>query len=369
MQGEGSIDKKDEKVPQGASPEASSANPSTDQGGNAVPSGGAGTGGEGERKPLAGPLAQPDAPGDVLDSKEDPRRSDNPLRNLGDAQKKWEQKLAVVQDGEEVPDGGDEEGPGVEGGTEFEFATGKEERDGQQALAAATDEQITEQRLHAREEDEGHADAECQDGADLVDDDRDVSMRDDDSDVQASRGVQQVSGPGKSGIGQVDNEQMVHVDAEEAMLEKEDGVGLDSIQESLAYVEVDFDAENDELTEIRSGIERLLNGEVSIRSARDEENSAHDDAARGRELWQRCAAATAGLTGELVEQLRLVLEPTQASRLSGDYKTGKRLNMKKVIGYIASNFRQDKIWLRRTSPDKRQYQVVLAIDETKSMRV
>ena len=48
---------------------------------------------------------------------------------------------------------------------------------------------------------------------------------------------------------------------------------------------------------------------------------------------------------------------------------GKRLNMKKVISYVASNFRQDKIWQRRTKPDARKYQVVLAIDETRSMRV
>lgn len=28
-----------------------------------------------------------------------------------------------------------------------------------------------------------------------------------------------------------------------------------------------------------------------------------------------------------------------------------------VIGYIASHFRKDKIWMRRTRPDKRKYQV------------
>ncbi len=46
----------------------------------------------------------------------------------------------------------------------------------------------------------------------------------------------------------------------------------------------------------------------------------------------------------------------QASRLAGDYRSGKRLNMKRVIQYIASRFRKDKIWMRRTRPDKRQYQ-------------
>ena len=51
----------------------------------------------------------------------------------------------------------------------------------------------------------------------------------------------------------------------------------------------------------------------------------------------------------------------------GDYRTGKRLNMRKVIAYIASQFRKDKIWLRRTEPSKREYQVALCVDDSSSM--
>ena len=53
-------------------------------------------------------------------------------------------------------------------------------------------------------------------------------------------------------------------------------------------------------------------------------------------------------------------------RLHGN-TTGKRINMKKVIAYIASHFRKDKIWMRRSRPDKRRYQVVLAVDDSRSM--
>lgn len=67
--------------------------------------------------------------------------------------------------------------------------------------------------------------------------------------------------------------------------------------------------------------------------------------------------ATTGLAGELTEGLRQLLEPTRARRLAGDYRSGKRLAMRKVIAFIASNFRRDKIWMRRTRPDQRQYQV------------
>ncbi len=42
--------------------------------------------------------------------------------------------------------------------------------------------------------------------------------------------------------------------------------------------------------------------------------------------------------------------------------------MKKVIPYIASQFRKDKIWLRRTKPSKRQYQIMIAIDDSESMQ-
>ncbi|KAF5842824.1 hypothetical protein DUNSADRAFT_4708 [Dunaliella salina] len=87
----------------------------------------------------------------------------------------------------------------------------------------------------------------------------------------------------------------------------------------------------------------------------------------GSEVWARCEALTAGLAGELAEQLRLILEPTQASKLAGDYRTGKRISMRKVIAYIASHFRKDKIWLRRSRPDKRRYQVLLAVDDSRSM--
>ena len=42
--------------------------------------------------------------------------------------------------------------------------------------------------------------------------------------------------------------------------------------------------------------------------------------------------------------------------------------MKKVISFIASHYRNDKIWLRRTLPSKRDYKILVAIDDTLSMR-
>lgn len=38
-----------------------------------------------------------------------------------------------------------------------------------------------------------------------------------------------------------------------------------------------------------------------------------------------------------------------------------------VIPYIASDYSKDRIWLRRTRPNKRDYQVVIAVDDSHSM--
>ena len=84
-------------------------------------------------------------------------------------------------------------------------------------------------------------------------------------------------------------------------------------------------------------------------------------------LWNECGRTVSSLVYELCQQLQLVLEPSKCSKLKGDYRTGKRINMRKVVAYIASQFRKDKIWLRRTKPSKRMYQIVLAVDDSRSM--
>ena len=83
--------------------------------------------------------------------------------------------------------------------------------------------------------------------------------------------------------------------------------------------------------------------------------------------WPEFEQNTTDLAFDLCEQLRLVLAPTQATKLKGDYRTGKRLNLRKILPYIASQYRRDKIWLRRTKPSQRNYRVCLSIDNSKSM--
>uniref|UniRef100_A0A8C6R246 Midasin n=1 Tax=Nannospalax galili TaxID=1026970 RepID=A0A8C6R246_NANGA len=116
-----------------------------------------------------------------------------------------------------------------------------------------------------------------------------------------------------------------------------------------------------DVNELRQEMEQQLETWQSLECGSSEEEKA------AAEMWQSYLVLTAPLSQQLCEQLRLILEPTQAAKLKGDYRTGKRLNMRKVIPYIASQFRKDKIWLRRTKPSKRQYQICLAIDDSSSM--
>ncbi|QSL65832.1 hypothetical protein MERGE_000110 [Pneumocystis wakefieldiae] len=85
------------------------------------------------------------------------------------------------------------------------------------------------------------------------------------------------------------------------------------------------------------------------------------------ELWRNYENSVHGLSVHLCEELKLILEPTLATKMQGDYRTGKRLNMRRIVPYIASQYRKDKIWMRRTKLSKRQYQVMICMDDSKSM--
>lgn len=55
--------------------------------------------------------------------------------------------------------------------------------------------------------------------------------------------------------------------------------------------------------------------------------------------WLQLCSSVHELSGNLTEQLRLILEPTKATKFKGDFKSGKKLNMRKIIPFIASNYR------------------------------
>jgi midasin len=150
-----------------------------------------------------------------------------------------------------------------------------------------------------------------------------------------------------------------------AQLNDDPALGLEAGQAQLLSTQLP----PEQAEALRAQLDIALRDAATAAASDAGADGAHDAsaAAYGREMWGRCEALVSGLAGELTEQLRLILEPSLASRLGGEYRSGKRLNMKRVIGYIASQFRRDKIWMRRSRPDKRRYQVVVAVDDSRSM--
>ncbi len=59
--------------------------------------------------------------------------------------------------------------------------------------------------------------------------------------------------------------------------------------------------------------------------------SPSTDTMDASQLWSFCSTATHQFSLILTEQLRLILSPTTATKLRGDFRTGKRLNLKRII--------------------------------------
>ena len=148
-----------------------------------------------------------------------------------------------------------------------------------------------------------------------------------------------------------------------------EGRGGDESKIALQLEYTSLDGSNEQARELTAeDVERArMEAEQSLTQWREKASDDRGNESSAQNLWRKLEQLTTSLSAELAEKLRLILEPTLASRLQGDFKTGKRLNMRKIIPYIASDFRNDKIWLRRSRPSARKYQVMLAIDDSRSM--
>jgi len=358
--------------------------------------GGGASGGEGTVAPSAGGCA---ADADARPPPPQRQQDANPHRSLGDALKNWRERLNVVGDAAEETNA--EEGGGADAGAEgneYEFernaddgATGDENADGEggmQTLANATEEQALRHNMNDAPDDDDDDGGEDVERAEMREDDRavlpedgdqgpgDDEAADEEDDVAASskQRKKQSSGPKK---------ESAPADARAAALEGEDVVEDEEMDDELVAggegetgeeSTIALQLENTSLGSLND-VKRELTAE-DVERARAEaersltewrEKSSAGDEAKAQDLWRKLEQLTTALSAELAEKLRLILEPTLASRLQGDYKTGKRLNMRKIIPYIASDFRKDKIWLRRSRPSSRKYQVMLAIDDSRSM--
>jgi midasin (ATPase involved in ribosome maturation) len=296
----------------------------------------------------------------------------NPFRDPGDAEKFWHKKLNVISEDqnqdEESPSNekpeNDQNSPNPQG--DFEF-TSKDQDNSTQVLSGVNEEDATglneDQNEQPNETNpEESIDTDMQD---VANDETEFTKRNmqshqkkSDVDIE-SKDEKQYDEDGESDSDHEPTDTNSAVDEDELDKNVENDV-----VSSAKDIEVVTDLSQ---LQVRDKPEENFQSEQMI----EEEvyaDATHQSIEEAREKWSQISAETNSLSRRLCEKLRLVMEPLVASKLRGDYRTGKRINMKRVIGFIASGYRKDKIWLRRTKPGKRDYRILLAVDDSESMR-
>lgn len=97
----------------------------------------------------------------------------------------------------------------------------------------------------------------------------------------------------------------------------------DVIAPDGALADEDFTLTDEDVQQIRQDLEQRL--DEALAEGADEQSAM--------DAWLQFESVTRTHSQELCEQLRLVLEASLASKLQGDYRTGKRLNIRKIIPY------------------------------------
>lgn len=292
-----------------------------------------------------GQTTQPDAGGRAEQSEESPETQS--FKKLGDVLERWYNQQKQISEARQDKDETQVQKINKEvdmANADFEHVQDEEEQADTQALGTATEEQakaLDHDMAMAVDEDEKTA-ARPEENEELQDSNQDVDMQDSEPPKQEDQEPQQQSttdGRPQAFIG----EQKPLAPDEDA--DMDDALPLDDdISDSSSVDEV----------ETKLDLVHL-----------DDTSALSQDSARA--LWLSHEASTHSLSQQLTESLRLILAPTLATKLRGDFRTGKRLNLKRIIPYIASSYKRDKIWLRRSLPSKRSYQVMIALDDSKSM--
>ena len=264
-------------------------------------------------------------------------RDNQAFKKLGDALEKWHRQMRQIQDAPAKEPTAPSK-PDVDMvNQEFEHLHDEETEADTQALGAASVDQaqaLEEKAMDAEMQDESRAFPP--DEIDEQDKDQNSESLDKEDTIQPAADQQQEqSRPGAFVAGRNDGSQPADQPSTMTLDKEEDIDELDN-ELSTTHLQPDF--------------------ETSPLSAED-----------ARRLWSHYESLTRDLSVNLTEQLRLILAPTLATKLRGDFRTGKRLNIKRIIPYIASQYKRDKIWLRRSIPSKRNYQIMLAVDDSKSM--
>ncbi|KAJ3224894.1 AAA ATPase midasin [Clydaea vesicula] len=293
----------------------------------------------------------------------------NPRRNMGDALKHWMTKLKNLQDNNEleIPEKEEYNNDATDESAAFMYVKEDDLSDAMQALDTATGEQAKENKITKDDKNEIN-DSEMEDiemnEEKLPEENVDYDPV---SDVKSSnnKGNELSDQMKKSAIETSESNEII----DESKLEIENNHSDDPKIPNLIEEKITRENLLKDLEDLSDDEEKLdyENLRIELDEGTRKWMADPENRENSLQVWRTCCNLTRELSFELSEQLRLILEPTLATKLKGDYKTGKRLNMRKVIPYIASDYKKDKIWMRRTKPSKRTYQIMLAIDDSKSM--
>jgi midasin len=282
-----------------------------------------------------------DAPQDSKEETQD-NTDTQPFKKLGDALESWHRQQTQIREAPESKEQGQDQNMDMNAETsEFQHLQDEDAEAHTQAMGTATEEQA-----HALDEsmavDPESNEMPEQFQPDEVEEDKmnhdDVMDLEDPSTPQEQNPSDAYEGRAGASINQAKEDRNEDLDDPRAR-------GQEELEEDVE--EVDRELESTHITNPE---------DLDLRSVSD-----------ARQQWTHYEAQTRDLSLSLTEQLRLILAPTLATKMRGDFRTGKRLNIKRIIPYIASQYKRDKIWMRRSVPSKRSYQIMLAVDDSKSM--
>lgn len=252
----------------------------------------------------------------------------NPFRSIGDALDEWKERVKVSVDLQDQVDNSDDM---VEDADEYGY-TAEFKEGTAQALGPATAEQVKGDIT----QNETEMDVENSDTKDPA---AEVEIEKRTSETNPI--VNTALNPAKDGSKPQGTSEMEQENGELMEIDDDYIQDVTTLSESLVSVKKSY--MNEDITQISTS---SMNDEELGKGHKFEPSAdTRDDAAA---LWRRYESLTTRLSQELAEQLRLVMEPTLASKLQGDYRTGKRINMKKVsMRQCHFHFRLIYLWLKK----------------------
>ena len=293
----------------------------------------------------------------------------NPFRSPGDAEKFWHKKLDMIQDSQQeespIDNSGQEEQQEEikEKDGQFEFTQDGQDNSGQ-VLGIAEEDQAKQL--------EDHSDDDIDTSKQNVEDNEmDVDGGDNKHEKKRDQSHSSSANPnkdhGKDSTPDSEEQEKQALDEDQNQDDSGSSENEDMDEEDVRITNR-ATTDRTQLQDFGSDDEGHYESDGDIREIELSEGLTLEDIQNARTYWQTIQSDTNNLSRRLCEKLRLVMEPLVATKLRGDYRTGKRVNMKRIIGYIASGYRKDKIWLRRTKPAKRDYRVLIAVDDSESMQ-